>query len=105
VQRERQSVQKAAQTKVGFCPLACALLLQDSYAVQFNRGMIEMHNGFGLPQLIGIIIAAAIAIWVYNDAEGRGMSGVLWGILTFLFCIIALPVYLIVRKPRTSGDF
>ena len=64
-----------------------------------------MHSRFGLAQLIGIVIAAAIAIWVYNDAEGRGMSGVLWGILTFLFCIIALPVYLIVRKPRTSGNY
>lgn len=59
-----------------------------------------MGDGFGMYQLIGLIIAAAIAYWVYQDAESRGMSGLLWGILTFLFCIIALPVYLIVRKPR-----
>ena len=57
-------------------------------------------NNFGIPQLIGLLIAAAIAYWVYQDAESRGMNGILWGIFTFLLCIIALPVYLIVRKPR-----
>ena len=60
-------------------------------------------GGFGLPQIIGIIIAAAIAFWVYKDAESRGMSGIGWGIFTFLLCIIALPVYLIVRKPQQTG--
>lgn len=59
-----------------------------------------MHNGFGLPQLIGLIIAAALGVWVYRDAESRGMSGIGWGLFTFFLCIIALPVYLIVRKPR-----
>lgn len=62
-----------------------------------------MSGGFGLPQIIGIIIAAAIAFWVYRDAESRGMSGIGWGIFTFLLCIIALPVYLIIRKPKTGG--
>jgi len=60
-------------------------------------------GGFGLPQIIGILIAAAIAFWVYRDAESRGMSGIGWGIFTFLLCIIALPVDLIIRKPKTGG--
>ena len=63
-----------------------------------------MNNGFGIPQVIGLIIAAAIAFWVYRDAESRGMSGILWGILTFLLCIIFLPVYLIIRKPQTGAN-
>jgi len=63
-----------------------------------------MNDGFGIPQVIGLIIAAAIAFWVYRDAESRGMSGILWGILTFLLCIIFLPVYLIIRKPQTGAN-
>lgn len=59
-----------------------------------------MYNEFGAPQIIGLIIAAAIAFWVYKDAESRGMNAILWAILVFLFCIIALPVYLIMRKPK-----
>ena len=54
----------------------------------------------GVGQIIGLIIVLAIAFWVYKDAESRGMSGILWAILVFLFCIIALPVYLIMRKPK-----
>jgi hypothetical protein len=62
-----------------------------------------MDGAFGLPQIIGLAIAAAIAFFVYKDAEGRGMNAILWAILTFLFCIIALPVYLIIRKPKTDA--
>lgn len=62
-----------------------------------------MNDGFGLPQVIGLIIAAGIAFFVYKDAESRGMSGIGWGLFTFLLCIIALPVYLIVRKPKVNG--
>jgi hypothetical protein len=49
--------------------------------------------------VFGIVIAAALGIFVAQDANKRGMSGALWGILTFLFCIVFLPLYLIVRKP------
>jgi hypothetical protein len=52
--------------------------------------------------LIGLVIALAIAYWVYQDAEKRGMSGIGWGIGTFLLCIIFLPLYLIMRKPIST---
>ena len=61
------------------------------------------NSGMLIYQLIGLLIAAAIAFWVYKDANERGMSGVLWGILVFFFCIIALPIYLLIRKPKTGG--
>ncbi len=54
-------------------------------------------------QVIGIIIAAVIAVLIAKDANGRGMSGLGWGIFTFLLCIIAVPIYLVVRKPRIDG--
>jgi len=57
-----------------------------------------MLGGYG----IGFVIALLIAIWVAQDANKRGMNGVLWAIGVFLVCIIFLPIYLIVRKPLLS---
>ena len=53
--------------------------------------------------LIWFIIAILICIWVYRDAESRGMSGVLWLIVTLIAGIIGLIIYLVVRKPRVGG--
>lgn len=53
----------------------------------------------GLFTIIGLIIAAVIAVIIAKDANARGMNGLGWGIFTFLICIVAIPVYLIVRKP------
>ena len=49
--------------------------------------------------LIGLVIAAIVGFLVAQDANKRGMNGAGWGIGTFLFCIIFLPLYLIMRKP------
>jgi hypothetical protein len=51
-------------------------------------------------RLIGFVIAILLAAWVYQDAQKRGMTGIGWAIGTFFICIIFLPVYLIVRKPK-----
>ena len=53
----------------------------------------------GFAAFIGLIIAAVISVIIAKDANSRGMSGLGWGIFTFLICIIAIPIYLIVRKP------
>lgn len=53
--------------------------------------------------LIGLVIGVALAVWVYIDAEKRGMSAIGWSIGTFLLCIIFLPLYLIIRKPKIVG--
>lgn len=50
--------------------------------------------------VFGLIIAAIIAVIIANDANARGMSGAGWGIFTFLLCIVAVPLYLVVRTPR-----
>ena len=54
--------------------------------------------------LIGLIIAAVVAFLIAQDAESRGMSFNGWGIFTFLLCIVAIPVYLVVRKPRQDEN-
>ncbi|HEX9340354.1 MAG TPA: zinc ribbon domain-containing protein [Thermoplasmata archaeon] len=46
------------------------------------------------------VIFILVAIWVYRDAESRGMSGVLWLIVVLLFSWIGLIIYLVVRKDK-----
>jgi hypothetical protein len=47
--------------------------------------------GFAILIVLGVIVA--------QDANKRGMNGVLWGLGTFFLCPVFLPLYLIVRKP------
>jgi len=61
--------------------------------------------GLGLICLIPIIwfiISILLCVWVYRDAESRGMVGVLWLIVVIITGIIGLIIYLIVRKPKTN---
>jgi len=43
-----------------------------------------------------------VCVWVYRDAEGRGMNGLLWALLVFIGHIIGLIIFLIVRSERTA---
>jgi predicted cobalt transporter CbtA len=49
--------------------------------------------------IISLIISIIIAIYMYKDAESRGKSGLLWGIIGFCCGCIGLIIWLIVR-PR-----
>lgn len=53
-----------------------------------------------LAVLAWFIIAILLCVWVYRDAESRGMSGVLWLIVVIIGSVIGLIVYLIVRKEK-----
>jgi len=50
-----------------------------------------------IPLLIMTLIWLGVIIWVYRDAEKRGMSGLLWALLVFIGSIVGLIIYLIVR--------
>src|SRR5437879_1648350 len=43
-----------------------------------------------------------IGVLVYRDAEGRGMSGIGWFFVVFLFGLIGIIIYLVVRKDRVT---
>lgn len=45
---------------------------------------------------LGWLLNLILAVWVTLDANRRGMSGVLWGVLVFFTCVVGLIVYLIV---------
>ena len=50
--------------------------------------------------LVFFILAILLCVWVYRDAESRGMSGALWLIIVLITGIIGLIIYLIVRKEK-----
>jgi RNA polymerase subunit RPABC4/transcription elongation factor Spt4 len=51
---------------------------------------------------IGFLINLVLAVWVWSDANRRGMQGVLWGLLVFVTSIVGLVVYLIVSSGSIS---
>jgi hypothetical protein len=63
-------------------------------------------NGFGplasIPLIIFpialIFLWGAVLLWVYRDAEKRGMSGILWLLLVLIGNVIGLLIYAIVRS-------
>lgn len=54
-------------------------------------------------EFIGFIINVAITVFLAIDASKHSKSGVLWGILGFLFGPIALGIYLIRTDRKTIG--
>jgi hypothetical protein len=54
--------------------------------------------------LIWFIVAILLGIWVYRDAESRGMGGALWLIIMLIAGIIGLIIYFVVRKPKLSSS-
>jgi hypothetical protein len=52
--------------------------------------------------VVWFIVGILLCIWVYRDAESRGMSGALWLIIVLIAGIIGLIIYLVVRKDKRS---
>jgi ABC-type transport system involved in multi-copper enzyme maturation permease subunit len=46
------------------------------------------------------LIGVLLCVWVFRDAESRGMNGAIWVIIVLLANVIGLLVYLIVREDR-----
>lgn len=44
-----------------------------------------------------LVLWIVVIVWVYRDAERRGMNGVLWALLVLIGNLIGLLIYLIVR--------
>ncbi|MCK4440108.1 hypothetical protein KAU85_03900 [Candidatus Bathyarchaeota archaeon] len=70
-------------------------------------GQGEWLIGFGLLILflpiLWFIIAILLCIWVYRDAESRGMNGALWLIIVLIAGIIGLIIYLVIRKEKRTA--
>lgn len=53
--------------------------------------------------LVLLVIWIFVIVWVYRDAERRGMNGILWALLVFIGNIIGLLIYLIVRSDNVPS--
>lgn len=64
-------------------------------------------SSFSVMSFLLMALWIAVIVWVYRDAERRGMNGILWALLVFIGNLIGLLIYLIVRNdvvtsPATS---
>lgn len=55
-------------------------------------------TGLTLAGLAILALIAAILVWVYRDAEQRGMNGLLWTAVVFFGHLVGLIIYLVVRS-------
>jgi RNA polymerase subunit RPABC4/transcription elongation factor Spt4 len=67
------------------------------------RGWFDGFGPFASIPLIVLPVAlillwGAVLIWVYRDAEMRGMNGILWLLLVLIGNVIGLLIYAIVRS-------
>lgn len=68
-----------------------------------SAGLEWFFVGAGLLCLLPIVwfvVSILLCVWVYRDAESRGMGGVLWLIVVIITGIFGLIIYLIVRKEK-----
>ena len=77
-------------------------MVLEALASPFQVENIFFGGVFCLLFVALFILFLFIAIWVYRDAESRGMSGVLWLIVVLLFGIIGLIIYLVVRHDKVQ---
>ncbi|MEM2947250.1 MAG: hypothetical protein QXN96_03305 [Candidatus Bathyarchaeia archaeon] len=54
--------------------------------------------------VIWFVIAIILCIWVYKDAESRGMNGTLWLIIVLLAGLLGLIIYLVVREEKKPSQ-
>ena len=72
--------------------------ISPSHIPTMGRGEFFIFSGVTLIPILLLILWIAVTIWVYRDAERRGMSGVLWALLVFVGNLVGLLIYLIVRN-------
>ena len=57
-----------------------------------------------MSSIIGLVIAGAAAGWVFTDAKKNNMdNGVIYAIVTFIFLIVGLPLYLWKRSQHLKA--
>ena len=69
---------------------------QGGGTIHFGPSLLSLSNS--MLSLALLIIWIFVIVWVYRDAERRGMNGVLWAPLVLIGNIIGLLIYLIVRS-------
>ena len=72
------------------------LRLKGGEVFNFGPSLFRFSDSFF--SLALVVIWIFVIVWVYRDAERRGMNGLLWALLVLIGNIIGLLIYLIVRS-------
>lgn len=70
------------------------------YQIAQGELLIGLGLLFILLPILWVVIAILLCIWVYRDAESRGMNGALWLIIVLITGIVGLIIYVAVRKEK-----
>jgi endogenous inhibitor of DNA gyrase (YacG/DUF329 family) len=74
-----------------------SLRIPDIENLHFGPSILRF-SFFSIFSIALLVIWILIIVWVYRDAERRGLNGVLWALLVLIGNIIGLLIYLIVRS-------
>lgn len=69
----------------------------------FN-GHIFGFRPFPFFSIIIFFIWIMVIVWVFRDAERRGLNGLLWALLVLIGNLIGLIIYLIIRNGKTKEE-
>lgn len=86
---------------------SCSRILMHDYLGVHPGDMSTTYflaNSRFIPLTIMFVLWAAVAVWVYLDAERRNSNGLLWGLFVFIGNIIGLIVYLILRTSSPGAE-
>ena len=86
-----------------FSSISHLLNVPDWDHFRFGPGWMRFTS-LSILSFLFLIIWIGVIVWVYRDAERRGMNGVLWALLVFIGNLVGLLIYLILRSDsaRTS---
>lgn len=78
-------------------------------SIPFNNGWLFGFPFVPMMSILLLVIWVMVIVWVYRDAERKGMNGFLWALLVLIGNLIGLIIYLIIRtdsrqQPSRSGD-
>ncbi|MCX6566777.1 MAG: zinc ribbon domain-containing protein [Candidatus Aminicenantes bacterium] len=74
----------------------------------FDRGGSWFWPWAGFAGFFGLIFLffwVMVIIWVYRDAEKRGMGGALWAVIVFFTHVVGLIIYAIVRAGKPVKQY
>jgi hypothetical protein len=73
-------------------------------SIEISPWGVLNFTSYSIISLALLVIWIFVIVWVYRDAERRGMNGVLWALLVFIGNLIGLLIYLIVRSNNTASS-
>jgi TctA family transporter len=63
-----------------------------------DQSIIPFVVVFVFLAIVWFVIAIVLGVWIYRDAESRGLDGTRWLIIVLISGIIGVIIYLVVRE-------